>query len=1070
MTRNVLKTLEFVRAALVVAVGVPFLAAVSAYAQAPAPPGPAPAPAREAEAERVIVTGSNIPTAEEVGPNPVFSLNRDLINKSGAGTTTEQLLQRQPMFSGGNIPVNNNGTGQSGPTGTAAIGLRGLDPGSTLVLVDGRRVTPFPGAALSGYGFVDLTTIPVTAIQSIEILKDGASTTYGADAVAGVVNLKLYKDYRGAQVTTQYGNTLDKDAAEYRGDLLFGVGDDKTSITGDIFYYKHHDMFNHDRGNSLVPPFLSSNAVPWNLELAVDVITAAGATPFPTTKTREFGTPPDNANGLVPASDFIFFTKRPRANGSILPGFDFNLFSSSYPKQERWGGYAAFEHKVCDDQLRIFGDFYYVDGKTHDELAPTATNNWQQSGRAALFIPPNAPFLTDTVQPAGVVSTAGPPANTPTAAEVGMPAGAFNPFNPFQQIISGGTRSRIFEWGNRLIDNENVAERFTTGVKGDKLFDGSWGYDGAFMYSQIENISKFRGINIPRFEQILNANDAIFNPASSTFIGQTTPYNPMVDFRSVTFPTNPPLVDYARLNTKDLFTSKLATLDLNIYTTDLFDLPAGGIGLAFGGAFSRESYTVDPDDQNRLGVNADIAKFPFIKAGRKSWSIYAETLIPIFSPKWNIPGFYALEFSAGIRYGEWLNNDTNAAVPKVGLRWQPFNEELTIRSTWGEGFLEPSLVQLFGPQRFGLAPVGGTTCAPAGLPQFGPCGSATNPVQDIANPEETVQQPPNKNLAPEHDRTWTAGLVYTPKWIPPKWGTATFTVDFWDVERTGVAMYLSPNTIITNFNKLNDVGSPAPFLLLPAQPTASSPASVIFAPNGDFSGVVSPYLNGGRSRTNGVDLGLQYQIETDIGTFSSLTRVSYLNEFVSNFPKERPRQAAGSSSSEWFLGSFWGDVTNPQAWLKWRGDTNLDWTWHNWDLNWTLHMLDGYWEEILAAKFDGIYKRHWVHPTWFQDAQLSYSLIFTPPVESQPVAGYSKGGKEVIKSKEGKAIESTAAYSMPCWKTILNNSTVTLGVNNIWGEDPPHAVGFEFGNSIGYPGGLYDNLGRFWYVRLVKKF
>jgi hypothetical protein len=540
-----------------------------------------------------------------------------------------------------------------------------------------------------------------------------------------------------------------------------------------------------------------------------------------------------------------------------------------------------------------------------------------------------------------------------------------------------------------------------------------------------------------------------------------------VDFRTVTFPTNPPLIDYSRLNTKDLFTSKLATLDLNVYTTDLFDLPAGGIGLAFGGVFSRESYTIDPDDQNRLGVNADIANFPFVKAGRKSWSIYAETLIPIFSPKWNIPGFYALEFSAGVRYGEWLNNDTNAAVPKVGLRWQPFNEELTIRSTWGEGFLEPSLVQLYGPQRFGLAPVGGTACPPVAL--FGPC-DRNDGDHSIANPEETVQQPPNPNLAPEHDRTWTGGLVYTPKWIPPTYGTLTLTVDFWDVERTGIAMYLSPNTIIANYNRLNDAGLPAPFLLLPAQPTASSPPSVIFAPNGDFAGVVSPYLNGGRSRTNGVDLGLQYQIETGVGTFSLLSRWSYLNEFVTNFPQEKPRQAAGSSSSEWFLGSFWGDVTNPQAWLKWRGDTNVDWTWHNWDLNWTLHTLDGYWEEIKALKFDGIYKRHWVHPTWFQDAQLSYSLIFTPPVESQPVAGYSKSGKEVITSKEGKAIESTAAYSMPCWKTILNNSTVTVGVNNIFGEDPPHAVGFEFGNSIGYPGGLYDDLGRFVYVRLVKKF
>src|SRR6266540_186062 len=687
MIKKVLNKFGFVRIAIVASVGFPFILASNALAQDP-PAAPAPAaaaaPAPAAEVERVIVTGSLIPTAEEVGPNPVFSINRDLINKSGAGTTTEQLLQRQPVMGGSNIPVNNNGVAQSGPAGTAALSLRGLDPGATLVMIDRRRVAVFPGSANSGYGFVDLTTIPITAVQSIDILKDGASTTYGADAVAGVVNFNLYKDYRGAQVTLQYGNTTDKDAAEYRGDLLFGVGTDTTSITGDIFYYKHHDMFNHDRGNSLVPPFLSSNAVPWNLQLQVAAIIAAGGTPFPTASSREFGTPPDNANGLVPASDYIYYFKRPRAAFSILPGFNFNLYSSSYPKQERWGGYAAFETKICDDQFRIFGDFYYVDGKTHDELAPLATGSFETPGSPTIFVPPNSPF------PGGV-----PPFGGPTSAEVGMSPTAFNPFNPFEQIISGGTRARIFDFGNRLIDNENIAERFTVGVKGDKLFNGTWGYDGAFMYSQIEQIARFQSVNGPRFERILNAADPLFDPTSTEFIGQTVPYNPFVDTQHVVFPSNLPLVEFATLRTRDLLTSKLATLDLNIYTTDLFDLPAGGVGLAFGGVFSRENYRVDPDDENRIEFKAET-----VHAGRKSWSIYAETLIPIFSPKWNIPGFYSLEFSAGVRYGEWLNNDSNAAVPKVGVRWQPFDESLTLRSTWGEGYLEPSLVQLFGPTRF----------------------------------------------------------------------------------------------------------------------------------------------------------------------------------------------------------------------------------------------------------------------------------------------------------------------------------------------------------------------------------
>ncbi|PYK74667.1 MAG: hypothetical protein DME39_06435 [Verrucomicrobia bacterium] len=510
MTRIHLNKFGFVRIAFVASVGFPFIVASNAFAQAaPPPPGAAVAPAPSAEVERVIVTGSMIPTAEEVGPNPVFSLNRDLINKSGAGTTTEQLLQRQPVMNGANIPVNNNGTSQSGPSGSAAIALRGLDPGATLVLIDRRRVAPFPGAANSGYGYVDLTTIPITAVQSIDILKDGASTTYGADAVAGVVNFNLYKDYRGAQVTIQYGDTLDKDAAEYKGDILFGVGTDTTSITGDIFYYKHHDMFNHDRGNSLVPPFLSSNAVPWNLQLQA----AAVANPFDVNgnpepapvlppdvigRTSFFGTPPDNANGLVPASDYIYHHSRPRAAFSILPGFNFNLYSSSYPEQERWGGYVAFEHKICDDQLRIFGDFYYVDAKTHDELAPEATGNFEVPGTPTIFIPPNHPF------PGGV-----PPFGGPTPAEVGMNPDGFNPFNPFEQIISGASRARIFDFGNRLIDNENIAERFTIGVKGDKLFNGTWGYDGAFMYSQVEQIEKGQVSDGGRVNRILNANDPL---------------------------------------------------------------------------------------------------------------------------------------------------------------------------------------------------------------------------------------------------------------------------------------------------------------------------------------------------------------------------------------------------------------------------------------------------------------------------------------------------------------------------------------------------------------------------------
>jgi hypothetical protein len=159
--------------------------------------------------------------------------------------------------------------------------------------------------------------------------------------------------------------------------------------------------------------------------------------------------------------------------------------------------------------------------------------------------------------------------------------------------------------------------------------------------------------------------------------------------------------------------------------------------------------------------------------------------------------------------------------------------------------------------------------------------------------------------------------------------------------------------------------------------------------------------------------------------------------------------------------------------VKWKGITRLDWAWNNWDLNWTLHYFDGFHEKLEPQFFVdnfGTFQEHWVEATYFQDAQLSYELIFTPPVEQQPVAGYSKGGKEVVRSKEGKAVESAAAYSMPCWQTILNNSKFTVGVNNIFGGDPPKQFGFQNGNSTGYPGFQYDNLGRFLYAELEKKF
>src|SRR4029077_9818693 len=130
---------------------------------------------------------------------------------------------------------------------------------------------------------------------------------------------------------------------------------------------------------------------------------------------------------------------------------------------------------------------------------------------------------------------------------------------------------------NRLFDNETDAWLSTIGFKGDKLFDGNWGYDFAFRYSQVKNTQTGTQVSISRFNRILNQADPIFDPASSQYIGTTTAFNPFGDFR-VPIPSHAASVDFAGVHPVDIDTSKLATIDATIYTTDLFDLPAGGIG------------------------------------------------------------------------------------------------------------------------------------------------------------------------------------------------------------------------------------------------------------------------------------------------------------------------------------------------------------------------------------------------------------------------------------------------------------------------------------------------------------
>ncbi len=1002
---------------LAIATGFFILGVTIAFAQA-TEPSPASSPANQAsvtaEAERVIVTGSNIPTAEEVGPNPVLSINRDLINKSGQ-RSAEALIKELPVANAGGVPLSNNNTGFT--PGASSVSLRGFDVSATLVLVDGRRAAPYPIGQSGTSSFFDLNSIPRAAIESIEILKDGASTTYGADAVAGVVNIKLYKEYRGVESSVEYGDTLDKDSGLFDSGLVFGIGDDKTQVTGALNFYHRNSIFAKDRGNSDKPPFLSSNASPENLELSDAVVIAAGGTPASPGPDRPntFGHVPVGSDGHTPASDFIYTSRR-----SVR--FNFGALQGAFPSSERYGGYTNFEHKVLGDQLEIYGDLLYENSKTHNELAPSATGSFQTKGAQPIAIPPNHPLPLDAAGNPII------PDNTPTYADTGLPLNAFNPFNPFEQIISGGSRARLAEFGNRKIDSEADEFLTTLGIKGDKLFDGTWGYDAGFRYSQVKDIENGTFVSATRFSRILNGADPIFDPTSSQYIGTTVPFNPFGDFR-VPIPSNAASVDFATIHTHDVVLSKLATLDLNIYTTQLFKLPAGGVGLAFGGQFRRENIAQNPDEESHTGDVIGFSPFAITHGGRKDYAFYGETDVPVFSPENAIPGFHALEFTAAARFEAFENNDTNVLVPKFGMRWQPFDEQLTIRSTWGEGFREPSLFELFSAPTSGLLP---TT------------------FKGVNDPETTTITSSNPNLQPEDSRAFSAGIVYTPKYVPG----LTLSIDLWDIERKGVVTAPAAQEVVNRFND----GT-----LLPGE-------LVILDPSGNtINAIFDTFQNAGRQNARGVDLGVQYQLQTPYGTFTSLTQASYLDSFIfQSTIQSRGMEVAGFSQNSATLGD---------GYLKWKGISRLEWAWKGFDLLGTTRYNGGFHEKIKGEGFtaNGLLHEHYVKQTWFFDTQASYNLTFTAPIESQPVAGYSKDNKEVVRGKDGKALETassqTAAYQLSAWKQLLNNTTITVGCNDVFGQDPPVQFGlFGVSNANDFPGGIYDNVGRFVYLQLTKKF
>lgn len=397
-----------------------------------------------------IVTGSNIPTLDEVPIAPVSKIDREDIERSGAGTITE-VLRRIPQS-------NSNGSFQetqssSFTPGSAAIALRGLGAERTLILLNGRRITPYPFAQnFDGLqaSFVDVNGIPIAAIDHIEILQDSGSAIYGSDAIAGVVNIILKRDYNGAEITSEFGDTTHKDLFTQSHSLLGGITSGKMSMMLAIDYYERNSQFLRDRPVSKYGFYSSASPL--------------GTVFDPDPLSPDYGVP---------------FYIPPTSDGTLTPGdlspspFNESYFNTNpnivdWPEVTRYGAYVTFNYDITE-KVRFFVDGWYRNNKTHLEVNPT-------------------PIFGDLD---------------------GFSIGPDNPYNPYPGFATP-FRWRPLQAGRRINDIETDFVRLLPGV--DIKINDDWNLQSAFLYNPVKTLDiGYNRLNAAAFQAALNDT----NPATA---------------------------------------------------------------------------------------------------------------------------------------------------------------------------------------------------------------------------------------------------------------------------------------------------------------------------------------------------------------------------------------------------------------------------------------------------------------------------------------------------------------------------------------------------------------------------
>ena len=744
--------------------------------------------------ETVVVTGTLIGRNDLQTPSPIQVISAADIQSSGL-TSLSDVVRSISADNAGSLSDAFNG---AFATGAAAVSLRGLTSADTLILINGHRTSNYPLADDGERTFTDLNTLPLDAIDQVQILKDGASAIYGADAIAGVVNIITKSNFQGIQGYAEGGTSQHGGGTMYHASATLGIGDMATDHYN--FYvnaeYEHNDPIRVDQRPF---PFNTNNlssiggvnnigGQPGNFSgsiygsVAPAMVTVAPGTTTLSPSYIQNSSTTGVTQVLRPGGCGPLGTTSTDSSGDVF--CEQNLLSNTYDQARttREGVYSRGSFNVSND-MQLYIDMSYFQYQYFNVLQQAQIQNSTPNNTNAIVLP------------ARLTGAGGPG------------TGAVNPNDPF--AVAGCVEGTScvdaavnYQFGDVPAYETTVSHAFrsTMGVNGD--FDG-WTYSGALTIAH--SWLNFTEAGFINYDQLLTD----VNNGSYNFI------NPSANTAAVRKALSP--------NLTSMSTDDEDSLDVSAYR-NVFDLPGGPASLGLGAQYRAE-------DNNNPSLNPDNAAQglgnTFMFGSRNIESVYGELDLPVFQ---NFDADLAARFDHYSDFGNTVN-------PKAGLKYTPF-PWITFRGTASSGFRAPGFAENGNAQTSAFVTTTAGNISPASF------STAHGNDAYVSNPYSlNVINSAFAGVKPETSANYTGGFTVSPL------DNVAVTTDYYYIEKWNLIQPPSTGTALGDYfagTALPPGFSATPDAVDPAFPAAQArPASI-----------VAPYSNSGHLITQGMDLNI----------------------------------------------------------------------------------------------------------------------------------------------------------------------------------------------------------------------